>query len=177
MDPVNPYQAYNHVPNQLPDAAPGLRRSILSQIRVISILLIVHGVMLTLMGFFLIGMAVVMPTFIAAHNQQLKQPSGPPPEQLQTILLATYGLMGAAGLIPGILQIVAGVNNLRLRGRVLGIVALLGGMVAVGTCYCAPTAIALAIYGLVIYFNDTAQKAFALGAEGRTMAEVEQMAN
>lgn len=178
MDPVNPYQAFNQPSDSPITPQSGIRRSVLTHIRVISILMIVHGIMLVLVGVLYVGMAFVMPSFVLAQNQQMKQASGgPSPEQMNTILLVTYGLMGAAGFLPGILQIFAGLSNLRLKNRILGLFALLGGLVAVATCYCLPTAVALGVYGLVIYFNESAVKAFALAADGMTVEQIDQLAN
>jgi hypothetical protein len=139
--------------------------------------MIVHGSILLLIGLLFIACAMFLPSLLVAQNKELQQPGGPTPEQMNTILLATYGVMGAAGILPGFLQIFAGVSNLQLRGRVLGIIALLSGLVGIATCYCFPTSLGLCIYGLVIYFNESSVNAFALAAQGTTIREIEQMAN
>jgi hypothetical protein len=177
MDPINPYQPFDQAPGNPMAPVGGLRRSILTQVRVIATLLIVHGVGLTLMGLLYITMAFIMPSVITAQNRQMLRPGGPSPEQMTMILYATYGVMGAGGILPGVLQIFAGISNLRFKGRVLGITALVGGLVGVATCYCLPTAIGLCIYGLIIYLNESAVRAFALVADGNTVEQMEQMAN
>jgi hypothetical protein len=40
------------------------------------------------------------------------------------------------------------------------------------TAYCAPTAIALAIYGLIVYVNEPVIAAFQMGSRGKTPAEI-----
>jgi hypothetical protein len=80
--------------------------------------------------------------------------------------------VSAPTLISGLLRIAAGIFNLRYRRRGLGIAALLFGLVTMMTGYCAPTAIALAVYGLVVYFNEPVMMAFRLGDSGRPMSEI-----
>lgn len=177
MDSINPYRADIQPPGNPITSSEDLQRSILSQIRVIAILLIVHGVMLTLVGLLYVGMGFIMPSILQAQSQSMQPPGNMNPEQMKIILLATYGAMGAGGLLPGILQIIAGISNLRFRGRVLGIVALASGLLGVATCYCFPTSIGLCVYGLIIYLNNSAVRAFALVAEGNSVEQVERMAN
>lgn len=156
---------------------PRLSLAILRQIRVIAILLIIHGLMLMAMGIFLVGLAIVFPTIMAAQPGGMpQQPGGPTPGQLKIMMLALYGSMGVAAIVPGILQIVAGSFNVVMKKRMLGIVALAVGTISVGTCYCTPTAIALLVYGLIIYLHDTTQQAFALHDQGYTWDEIESLA-
>jgi hypothetical protein len=179
MEPINPYSADFSTTTPPSYGAPGgplLNRSILAQIRVIAILLIVHGVMLLLMGIMLAGIAFIFPAIIS--SQQMKtgtQPGQPTPAQFQMIMVVVYGGMSAAAIVPGILQIMAGIANLKLKSRTFGIVSMVAGTLSMVTCYCGPTAIGLLIYGLIIYLNETSIRAFALGQSGKTWAEVEAM--
>ena len=66
----------------------------------------------------------------------------------------------------GGLNIAAGIKNLKYRSRTLGIAALCLGIVPVFTCYCAPTAIGILIYGLIIYLNRDVSRAFEMGEQG-----------
>jgi hypothetical protein len=174
QDSSNFYPKPNSV--DLPQSMPpggGLSGVYLVQQRVVAILLIVHGGMLLVMGFMLAMSAAVMPSIIAANA---KNQLGPPPSSTSiTLLMITYGLMAAAGVIPGGLQIYAGIENLYLRGYVLGIVALGTGMVALGTCYCMPTATALLIYGLIIYTNDSVRRAFEMAKNGHNYDDILRM--
>ncbi len=179
MEFENPYavQSAGGGPGRGDQGGPRLSLTILRQIRVIAVLLIVHGLMLMLMGVFLIGLAFLFPTMMAAQPGAMRQQAGgPPPEQLKIILIVVYGGMGVAGLVPGVLQVVAGSYNLFAKKRMLGIVALAVGTVSVGTCYCAPTAIALFVYGLIIYLHDTSKQAFALQEQGYSWQEIESLA-
>ena len=152
-----------------PPASEELKRGILSQIRVVAIMLIVHGSMLLLAGIFILIMAAFMPGIIASSQQAQAapaNPNGPTPEQLSKFLTWGYVLVGMAVVLPGLLQLVAGIRNLYPKGRTLGIIALFSGLLSIPFCYCAPTSLGLLVYGLIIYFNPTAVRAFELGNKG-----------
>jgi hypothetical protein len=84
-------------------------------------------------------------------------------------LMAGFGLVaGALAALAGLLQIVAGIVNLGFKGRTLGLVALFSALAGSLTCYCAPTSIALAIYGLIVYFNSDVARAFELAGQGHS---------
>jgi hypothetical protein len=176
----NPYQSPNF--SDLPQcnfgsANPELSSSILTQQRVVAILMMIQGTLSVLMGLVFIGAAIMLPQLITADMQrQARPPGGPNTDQMMWILLGTYSVMGACGIIPGLLLIYAGFQNLWLRGYTLGIVALSSGAISLGTCYCLPTALALLIYGLIIYLNVTTKKAFALAKEGETYDSIMQRA-
>jgi hypothetical protein len=76
------------------------------------------------------------------------------------------------GLVVGALRIVAGLFNLRYRRRLLGMTALGLGLMLIFTAYCAPTAIALAVYGLIVYLNEAVIAAFNMGDRGCKPAEI-----
>lgn len=60
----------------------------------------------------------------------------------------------------GCLRIVAARKNRKLRARTQGIVSLCVGISSVVTVICAPTAIALLIWGLINYLNPNVKAAF-----------------
>ena len=80
--------------------------------------------------------------------------------------------MGAPVLISGILRIVAGYQNYQFKGRMLGFVSFILGMSSMLSCYCAPTAIGVLVYGLIIYLNPAVTAAFQMAREGRTGNEI-----
>ncbi len=179
MESDNPYAAHNLSGGPIRDVAGNaeLSASILGHIRVVSILMIVHGILLCVVGLFLIGLAIAMPYFLAMQPNAIKQqPGGPDMQQMKWIMGIMYGSMGLAGLVPGIVQLVAGIYNLSLKKRMFGIVALIFGAVSIATCYCTPTAIGLLVYGLIIYLHDTSKQAFALREAGRTREEIQALA-
>jgi len=179
FDSQNPYQSpdFKDPPPQFGNAYPtqgGISASILTQQRVVAILMIVQGCMSLIMGLFFVGAAVLLPGMIAADMR--RQGNGPPIEQMQTVLLATYGVMAACGILPGLVQIVAGFQNIWLKGYTLGLIGLGSGMLSFGTCYCLPTALALLIYGLIIYFHETTRLAFQMASQGQTYDEIMRQA-
>jgi hypothetical protein len=91
----------------------------------------------------------------------------------RTILIVLFVGLGLPALACGVLRIVAGWFNWRYQRRILGITALGIGLLSMFTGYCAPTAIALAIYGLIVYVNESVAAAFEMGSRGRTKAEIQ----
>ncbi len=142
-------------------ADAGLVRHVLP----VSILMIVQGSFELLIAIMMIAMAVIFPLMIP---QEMNEKQGPP----ILLFVGIYGTMGGVGFIIGILHVVAGIFGLRFRRRVLGIVALASGIAGVFTCYCAPTGIALAIYGLIVYLNPRVKAAFDMGDSGMSAADV-----
>jgi hypothetical protein len=175
FDSQNPYQSPDF--KDLPQSSGGgystpggISASILTQQRVIAILMIVQGVLSLIMGVFFLGAAFLLPQMIAADMR--RQGNGPPVEQMQTIMLVAYGGMAACGILPGLLQIFAGFQNIWLKGYVLGLIGLGAGALSFGTCYCLPTALALLIYGLIIYFHETTRLAFQMASQGQTYDQI-----
>ena len=99
-------------------------------------------------------------------------PPAPMPAGFEWMLLAIYGSMGLISLVIGVLGIWAGIRMLKFRGRILGIVALSSGLLSIAGCYCLPTAIGLFVYGLIVLLNEPVKRAFAMGEQGRTAAEI-----
>ena len=100
-------------------------------------------------------------------------PVAPFPVGFEWMMLAIYGSMGLVSLVIGVLGIWAGIRMLKFRGRTFGIVALSSGLLSIAGCYCLPTAIGLFVYGLIVLLNEPVKRAFAMGEEGRTAAEIQ----
>lgn len=167
----NPYQSpvesstpFSGQPSMDPFRRPGL----VHHVRVVAILMIVQGTLELLAGIGCGVMAVVMPKMMAQKGMPHSE-AALPPEQFFWVL---YGGVAAVALLAAALHIVAGIQNLRFRGRTLGIVALAGGMLAVFTCYCFPTAVALGVYGLIVYLNAEAAEAFRMGDSGCSSSDI-----
>jgi hypothetical protein len=64
-------------------------------------------------------------------------------------------------LVLAILKIVAGARNYRRHNRGLGILALAVGPLSVLTFFCLPSALAIMVYGLVVYCHHDVKRAFA----------------
>ena len=172
----NPYRNLNS-PENKPDKTfgqhDGSGRTFVNQVGVISGLMIAQAVLLLLFAIFCIGYAIVManistimpPEARAEFEQQM------PPGQAR-MLTYVFAVWGAFSLVMGTLYIVTGIMNMNFKARGLGITTLLLGLGSVLTCYCAPTGIALSIYGLIIYFNPATAEAFRLKATGMSKKEV-----
>jgi hypothetical protein len=138
------------------------------QIKVVAILLMVEGGLESLMGIFLCVMGPVMMAFMSASPPPTTPGAGaPPPPEL---FGAIYISMGALTLIAGILKVVGGIRNVSLKSRTFGFVALGSSILSLASCYCIPTALALGIYGLIVYVNERSGAAFKL-VEGGMSAE------
>ena len=123
------------------------------------------------MGGYLIGLGWFMGNmdqFMPANAQQ-------PPEldmMAQNMMLWGFGIVGGVILIISILHFIAAYLGFTYKGRVFGIVTMILGLGSLLSCYCAPTAIGLAVYGMIIYFNPAVSKAFALGKSGMKKQEI-----
>lgn len=165
-----------HVPPEM-DAGRMARSGLLRQLPVLGVLMIVQGTLVLLMGLGLIALGVFMPQFMEAQMAQEMQgqsaaEASAAVESARTIMLVMYGGFGVVLAIVGGLGIYAGIRIISYRGRVLGIVALSVGFVPVITCYCAPTGIALGIYGLIVLLNSDVVLAFQLKEQGCTTDQV-----
>ena len=144
---------------------PPRRSGYVPQVTVVSILMIVQGSLVSLAGLFLLFLGPAMFSLNGSTHRAQE-------EQFITVLGGIYILLG--GLLVGVggLNIVAGIKNLKYRGRTLGITALSLGGLAIFGCYCAPTAIGLLIYGLIIYLNQDVSRAFAMGEQGASPEQI-----
>jgi hypothetical protein len=134
--------------------------------------MMVQGGFELLMGLGLVAMGGVLPVMMRMDEVQ-GGADGPSPQMIGWMMLGIYGSLGLLALVAAGLRIVAGLRNYRFRSRTLGLVALAGGMVTVFTCYCAPTSIALGVYGLVTYLNAEVGQAFAMGQAGKSRNEIQ----
>jgi len=149
-----------------------------SQVTPVAILMIVQAALEIIMGFVLVGAALIVPAIFeeAARQQQAQGNAnafpGMPPgfEQFAGLL---YSGMAACGFIAGVIRLMAGIRNVRFRGRTFGIFShFFCGFLSLGTCYCSLTGIGLLIYGLIVYFNYDVAYAFTLGERGIPSGEI-----
>jgi hypothetical protein len=140
---------------------------------IVAILMMVQGALEAVMGLGLVAMGGFFPVIMRMEAEQ--QGPGAPPvpaETMSWMMLIIYGGLGLVVLVAAGLHIFAGIRNYKFRGRTLGLVALGGGMVTVMTCYCAPTAIGLGVYGLITYLNPEVAQAFAMGEAGTSREDI-----
>jgi hypothetical protein len=165
----NPYQSPTAPLGPANSMDPFQRRpGLVRHVRVVAIMMIVQAALELLAAAVYGAMAVFMPIML----RQMPNQPGMPNQPVIWILPLTYGGMAAAALVSAVLHLVAGLRNYRFRGRTLGMVALACGMLSVFTCYCLPTTVALAVYGLIVYLNPEASEAFRMGEAGSKPAEI-----
>ncbi len=139
-------------------------------IKIVAILLMVEGGLEALMGIFLCVMGPVMMAFMNAAPPPTTSGAGaPPPPEL---FGAIYITMGVATLLAGILKIVGGIRNVSFKSRTLGFVALGSSLLSFASCYCIPTAIALGVYGLIVYVNERSAQAFKMAETGMSPDQI-----
>ena len=152
-------------------AIPG---SQLGQVKAIAICSIVQGSLEVVYGIFYIAMGTFF--LIGGPNMGPGQGQMPAMEQefIMTMMMVVYGVIGGLAILSGGFRIFAGVQYLRLRGRLLGIISFFAGLSNLLTCYCLPTAIGLCVWGCIIYFNPGVVQAFNLRKQGLSVAQIQQ---
>ena len=167
----NPYQSPEEPCTPPPDGEPDRRPpGFVHHVRVVAILMIVQGALELLAGLGLGTFAIVMPQMMKADMQRLPQQQMP--QNVFWVVTVMYGGMAAAALAAALLHITAGLRNYRFRGRILGIVALAGGLLTFFTCYCLPTAVGGGVYGLIVLLDGSTTEAFAMGEAGCSSSEI-----
>ena len=153
---------------------PDGNRGLVTHVPVVAVFMIVQGALEMIMGVVLIGLGFGMPLLM--QDELRRNPpgaNGPSPEMMSWVIVGVYSVLGVLTLLGSALHIVAGFRNYGYRSRILGIVALIAGMAtSLVTCYCAPTAIAIGVYGLVCYLNPSVMQAFQLVSAGRSKSEM-----
>jgi|SoiMethySBSTD1v2_1073268.scaffolds.fasta_scaffold194602_2 hypothetical protein len=135
------------------------------QVKIVGILMIVHGLTVMIMGGILAALGIMM---AGAAPPGGGGPGGPPdPVIFVIIYIAWGGVIAACGL----LNSVAGFRVMTFHNRILGLIALFSNILALLSCYCALTAIGMMIYGLIVLFQPDVARAFELVAGGATPEE------
>jgi uncharacterized membrane protein HdeD (DUF308 family) len=175
---INPYQTPTFDPRQFQDQ-PGFGNaaanlSWVSQVRTFAILNIIQGALEIPMGLMFSGMAVLFPVMMSM--EQARDPSAgeelPFDGRMYWLVSGIYLVIGIPVLTSGILRIVAGVRNFRFKGRTLSLISIIAGASSVLSCYCAPTALGILVYGLIIHLNPAVKAAFEMGRQGRTAEQI-----
>lgn len=160
-----PYEDANPDPYRAPSSAatPVEASSIVRQVPTLGWLLIAHGALVILLGLFL---------FMAVFGSVLIIDMSPNPQFNPVHMMIGYSVVGSLAVIAGILIIVAGAKLLDFRGRAWALTAIGLSVVSVITCLCAPTAIGIAIYGVVLLLNPQVVEAFRQRRQGRSKIDI-----
>lgn len=129
----------------------------ISQLPYLGGFLIAHGILTLLVSFFFAFYTV----FFLVLDDEVFYGSGapPPPGASMEFIAAFYGFLALLHLVPGVLQLVAARNVFKRTNRVFVFVALGSTMLSLFGC-CAPTAIALLVYGLIVLLDHAVAGAF-----------------
>lgn len=138
-----------------------------AQILVVGILQTVVGGVELLVGGMYILMAGVI--FVAMQANNTVSPSEPFPTW---VIQLVYGGIGGAAIISGGMRLTSGIGSFYFRYRPLMLVSLIFGLVSMFTCYCALTAVPLAVYGMIIMCSPAAKRAFAMRKAGQSPVEI-----
>jgi hypothetical protein len=139
------------------------------QVKVVSILMIIHGVMLILMGLYLTVAGPLLFTIV-----KLDDKAPPSDDKVFSVLMVVLVVLGVLVLLVGALNLVAGIRCMRFRGRGLALTAVIANVIPLLTFYCAPTSIALSVYALIVLLNGDVVKAFAMGSQGVPPDEIKR---
>ncbi len=146
------------------------------QVTLVAVFSIVQGSLECLAGLFYAAMGPLMGGFMKmAADQEARHgatPSGMPPALASGMFAGVYLLLGLATLAVGVLRIVAGIRGLKYQGRTLGIISFAAGVIPLVTCYCAPTSLAVGIYGLIVYLSSDVARAFEMAKGGLSADQI-----
>lgn len=126
-----------------------------SQVPMLGIVMIVHGILVGGLGLYLL----VFGGFFAQSVATAPTSSGEDP--LAGFMVGVIGVIGGLHMIPGVLQVWAGVRIRAYRSRGLALAGLGLGLVTVLGCYCSPTSIALLVWGAIVLLHGDVRGRFA----------------
>lgn len=122
-------------------------------IRTVANLLIAQGGLEIVLGGLIIAFDVVMGFASVSGMRFLGELLLEDPEYL-------FYALGPVFFAIGVLKVVAGLRNRRKKNRRLGLLALGSGAVSLATGVCAPTGLALCVFGCMVYRNAEVRQAF-----------------
>lgn len=132
------------------------------QVRPVAICLIIHGLLIALLG----GSLTFAAFFLATVGPEMLQDDQVDFSNFQSAISWGYGIVGGCLLLLGLVSVFAGIRNFSFRSRTLGIVTMSLGVITSVGVWCAPTAIGLAIWGLIVYLNPSVSRAFEMANHG-----------
>jgi hypothetical protein len=180
--PYNPYGASAHEyagpPPALTIGLPiGLKRGLVTQVPILGVLMVIQGVLELIMSAGIFFYAFFMPMIFdemrrdAARNNQ---PAPPLPAEMESLLAIGGTALGVIIAVVAIVTILAGARLIVYRSRVLGVTSACLGLLMLPTCYCFPTALGIAIYGMIVLLNPSVQLAFELRKTGHSVRDIQR---
>lgn len=138
------------------------RGRFVAQVPILAVAMMVHGALTAGTGLYYL----VFGGFFAANlgTSTPRPEEGPGAELFAGLMFGALGLIAVAHLVPGALQLWAGWRARTYRSRVLAFLALGSGLLTVIGCYCAPTSLGLAVWGVIVLASEPVRDRFAAGA-------------
>lgn len=144
------------------------RRGMVQQVRIVAILNGIQGLLELVMALMYLVLGGFFGLFMRAEMAR-NDPNG---EVVANIMAGIMLAFGVILLISSILRIYAALRNYQFQSRTTAIVSLCLGLLAAFTGYCAPTAIGIAVYGLIVLFNKEVTEAFEMRSKGASAEDV-----
>jgi hypothetical protein len=157
----NPYRDYSQPGPTQDSAQPQLRSRLVRQVQVVAILLIVQGALEIVMGLLTGCTGGLFPVMMNAASEAGE--AAPYDASFGTVAAVFYLVIAVLHFAAAGLHLAAGIRALRFRGRRLGMAAMIVGLITAPMMFCLPTALGLAIYGLIVFVNEAVVEAFKLG--------------
>ncbi len=177
-EPIPPSPSNPYVVSAASTAAPAPDpqvphySSILPQVPVYSILLMVHGGLVLLLGLALGGFAAVIPIGLSFEEGGNGAEMDDQDRMMMYVVAIGYGVMAAGTIVIALVQFWAGWRGYRFRNRVLAFCGVGAAFLSSLSCYCAPTGIALGIWGLILLLNPDIKHAFELAEDGMSRQQI-----
>jgi hypothetical protein len=149
-----------------PTSKPQTNR--VGQVRTVAVLMILQGSLEAVCGILSSFIGIVFPFMIPfmKMDSNLSAEDVEAFDKMSGFVMAFYLGIGIIVLVLGALRIFAGLRNYQLRGRVLGMVVNVVGLVTIVNGLCLPTAIGLVIYCLIVYLSPDVVRAFEMRNNG-----------
>jgi Na+-transporting methylmalonyl-CoA/oxaloacetate decarboxylase gamma subunit len=129
-----------------------MNQGLTGHVPVLSILLIVHGVLMSLLGLMILALGVITVVEGLSNGDDLVPVITP---------AGCYLLMCLCGLVGGSLQIFGGISAYQWKRYKLFKAAVVSTVLGLGTCYCILTSLAIFVWGLVVVNDISVQERFA----------------
>jgi len=135
------------------------------QVKIVGILMLVHGITVILFG----GLRITLDAMSwAAAPPPAAGPGAGFDPVIFVIISVAWGVLIA---LLGVLNAIAGFRVMYFQNRVLGLVALFTNLIVLLTCCCSFTAMGMMVYGLIVLFQSDVLHAFDMVARGYTPEE------
>lgn len=167
---ATPVQSTDYVSGPLPITSGG---GYVRQVKPLCICMMVQGVLEIAIGLLYVGLGFGMPQLMQFQGQAQNQMPAEQMQMMQTMFVAVYGVMGGFAMLAGFIRFMSGFRGLTFRSYRLGVASHFVGLFSLTTCYCLPTALALCVWGCIVYFTSEVKHAFRMRAEGHEPADIE----